>query len=74
MMPRAIFVTSSNGGHIADYRFFWWEEETGRVVESPRFATLKAINKHGGRNIEDSRKIVDQGEIDDGGFLKNTKP
>jgi hypothetical protein len=59
---------------IAVYRFFWREEETGRVVESPRFATLKAINKHGGRNIEDSRKIVEQGEIDDGGFLKNTKP
>jgi hypothetical protein len=59
---------------IAVYRFFWREEETGQVVESPRFATLKAINVQGGRNIEDSRKIVDQGEIDDRGFLKNTKP
>jgi hypothetical protein len=59
---------------IAVYRFFWREEETGQVVESPRFATLKAINEHDGRNIEDSRKIVDQGEIDNRGFLKNTKP
>jgi hypothetical protein len=59
---------------IAVYRFLWRDEETGKLVESPRFATLQGINKQGGRNIEDSRRIVDAREIDDKGFLKNTKP
>jgi hypothetical protein len=59
---------------IAVYRFFWRDEETGKLVESPRFATLKAINKHAGRNIEDSRRTVDETELDDKGFLKNAKP
>jgi hypothetical protein len=58
---------------IAVYRFFWRHQETGEIVESPRFATLKAINQHDGRNIEDSRQIVDEGEIDEKGFLKNSK-
>jgi hypothetical protein len=58
---------------IAVYRFFWRDQETGEIVESPRFATLKAINDHAGRNIEDSRQIVDASEIDEKGFLKNLK-
>jgi hypothetical protein len=58
---------------IAVYRFLWQDRETGESVESPRFATLKAINLHAGRNIEDSRRIVDDSELDDKGFLKNTK-
>jgi len=36
----------------------------GRIVENPRFATLKAINHHDGRNIEDPRQIVDDFDID----------
>lgn len=59
---------------IAVYRFLWHDEESGSFVESPRFATLKAINKHAGRNIEDSRQLVEQTDIDEGGFLKNSKP
>ena len=55
---------------LAVYRFILWDKETGQCVESPRFATLKAINLHAGRNIEASRRIVDDSEIDDSGFLK----
>jgi hypothetical protein len=58
---------------IAVYRFFWRDQQTGQIVESPRFATLKAINQHAGRNIEDSRQIVDDSEIDEKGFLKNSR-
>jgi hypothetical protein len=58
---------------IAVYRFYWRDQETGEMVESPRFATLQAINGHDGRNIEDSRQIVDAAEIDEKGFLKNSK-
>jgi hypothetical protein len=58
---------------IAVYRFYWRDQETGEIVESPRFATLKAINQHAGRNIEDSRQVVDDGDIDEKGFLKNIK-
>ena len=60
--------------NVAVYRFFWRDEETGKLVESLRFATLKGIYKHGGRNIEDSRRIVDAREIDGKGFLKSIKP
>ena len=58
---------------IAVYRFYWRDHETGEIVESPRFATLKAINLHAGRNIEDSRQIADESDIDEKGFLKNLK-
>ena len=58
---------------IAVYRYFWRDEQTGENRESPRFATLRAINLHAGRNIEDSRRIVDDSDIDEKGFLKNAK-
>ena len=58
---------------IAVYRYYWRDQETGEIVESPRFATLKAINHHDGRNIEDTRQIVDDFDIDEKGFLKNAK-
>jgi hypothetical protein len=57
---------------IAVYRFFWCDKETGENVENPRFATLKTIKVHDGRNIENSRRIVDDSDIDARGFLKNT--
>jgi hypothetical protein len=47
-----------------------WDKQTGESVESLRFATLKAINLQAGRNIEHSRRIVDDSEIDAKGFLK----
>jgi hypothetical protein len=57
---------------LAVYRFILWDKQTGENVESLRFATLKAINLHAGRNIEHSRRIVDDSEIDAKGFLKST--
>ena len=57
--------------NIAVYRFTWRDRETGENRENPRFATLKAIKQHDGRNIEASRRIVDDGDIDGQGFLKN---
>jgi hypothetical protein len=58
---------------LAVYRFFSWDKETGESVENPRFATLKTIKVHDGRNIEASRRIVDDCDIDDKGFLRNAK-
>ena len=58
---------------IAVYSFFCRDKETGENVENARFATLKAIKRHDGRNIEASRRIVDDSDIDTNGFLKNTK-
>jgi hypothetical protein len=58
---------------IAVYRFSCWDKGTGENVENPRFATLKAIKLQDGRNIEDSRRIVDDIEIDEKGFLRNSK-
>jgi hypothetical protein len=45
--------------------------ETGENVKNSRFATLKAIKLHDGRNIEESRRIVDDSDIDNKGFTKN---
>jgi hypothetical protein len=58
---------------IAVYRFYWRDRQTGENVENPHFATLKAIKLHDGRNIEASRQIVDDNDIDEKGFLTNTK-
>jgi hypothetical protein len=58
---------------IAVYRFTWRDRATGENVENPRFATLRTIKLHDGRNIEDSRRIVDDSDIDDKGFLRNAK-
>ena len=57
--------------NIAVYRFAWRGKETGENVENPRIATLKAIKLHDGRNIEASRRIVDDSDIDNKGFPKN---
>ena len=54
----------------AVYRFSCRDKETGEIVENPRFATLRAIKLHDGRNIEESRRIVDDSDIDAKGFLK----
>jgi hypothetical protein len=51
--------------------FAWRGKETGENVENPRIATLKAIKLHDGRNIEASRRIVDDSDIDNKGFPKN---
>jgi hypothetical protein len=59
---------------IAIYRFTWRDKETGEYVENPHFATLKAIKLQDGRNIEDSRRLVDDGDIDNKGFLKSSNP
>jgi hypothetical protein len=57
---------------IAVYRFTWRDRVTGESVENPRFATLKAIKLHDGRNIEQSRRIVDDSNLDEKGFLKDS--
>ncbi|HEY1314623.1 MAG TPA: hypothetical protein VGE92_12135 [Steroidobacteraceae bacterium] len=59
---------------IAVYRFSCWDRDTGETVEYPRFATLKTIKGRDGRNIEASRRIVEDSDIDDQGFLKNIQP
>ena len=53
---------------IAVYRFSFSDLKTGRNIVSSRYATLKAISKCNGRNIEDSRRLVDTREIDPQGF------
>jgi hypothetical protein len=58
---------------IAVYRFSVQDAATGENAENPRFATLKAIKIRDGRNIEESRRIVDDGDIDEKGFLKDSK-
>ena len=84
-MPHIEHITAPQGAYrnpssnnrgmpkLAVYRFIVWDKQTGESVESLRFATLKAINLHAGRNIEHSRRIVDDSEIDAKGFLKITK-
>jgi hypothetical protein len=59
---------------IAVYRFSWCDENTGQEVESSRFATLKAIKACNGRNIENSRRLVDVSELDRSGFYQPPKP
>jgi hypothetical protein len=58
---------------IAVYRFYRRDTETGENVENQRFATLRAIKVCDGRNIEASRCIVDDSQLDDKGFLRDTK-
>jgi hypothetical protein len=58
---------------IAVYRFFCVDKESGENIENPRFATLKTIKVHDGRNIEASRLIVDDSDIDAKGFLRTSK-
>jgi len=58
---------------VAVYQFSCRDKGTGENVENPRFATLKAIKLYDGRNIEESRRIVDDSDIDEKGFLKNAK-
>lgn len=55
---------------IAVYRFTWWDQKTGKTVVDARFATLRAVKMCNGRNIEDTRRLVDSGEIDPQGFHK----
>lgn len=55
---------------IAVYRFTWWDQNTGKSVACSRFATLKAIKMCNGRNIEESRRLVDSREIDPDGFYQ----
>ncbi len=53
---------------IAVYRFIWWDRNTGESIVGSRFATLKAIKMRDGRNIEESRRLVDSRELDPDGF------
>jgi hypothetical protein len=55
---------------IAVYRFISWDPDAARDIESSRFATLKAIHVCNGRNIEDSRRLVDTGEVDASGYYQ----
>ena len=48
---------------IAVYRFSYRDKGTGEHLENCRFATLKAIKLQDGRNIEESRRIVDDSDI-----------
>jgi hypothetical protein len=49
---------------IAVYRFSWYDHDAGKNVVSSHFATLKAIKLRNGRDIEDSRLLVDASKLD----------
>ncbi len=53
---------------IAVYRFTLWDQNTGKNTMCSRFATLKAIDRCDGRNIEESRRLVNSSELDADGF------
>jgi hypothetical protein len=55
---------------IAIYRFTWSDQNTGKSIVCSRFATLRAIEMCNGRNIEDSRRLVDSRELDPDGFYQ----
>ena len=55
---------------VAVYRF---NDNTREDNVSPRFATLKAIKVFNGRNIEETRRIVDTSELDPNGFYPKSK-
>jgi hypothetical protein len=55
---------------IAVYRFSWWDPNSGKTVASSTFATLKAIKIVDGRNLEDSRLLVEASELDSNGFYR----
>jgi len=53
---------------VAVYRFIDWDHSTCKHVVSARFGTLKAIKMCNGRNIEESRRLIDTSELDVNGF------
>jgi hypothetical protein len=55
---------------IAVYRFTCWEQDTVNSTACSRFATLKAIRMRDGRNIEETRRLVDSSELDTDGFYQ----
>jgi hypothetical protein len=55
---------------IAVYHFVCPDPNTGNDVMSSQFATLKAIKLCNGRNIEDSRRLVDVRELDANGYYQ----
>jgi hypothetical protein len=65
---------------IAVYRFSWYDHNSGKNVVSSRLATLKAIKLCNGREIEDSRLVIDTSALDTNEFYnapttgKTTKP
>ena len=69
---RAITVASElvRMAAIAVYHFVSADPSTGNEVVTPAFATLKAIKLCNGRNIEDSRRLVDISEVDANGFYQ----
>ena len=56
---------------IAVYRFGCWDQNSGKYAVSSRFATLNTIKSCGGRNIEESRRLVDSNELDRNGFYQS---
>lgn len=56
---------------IAVYRFSGWDPDTGKSMVSSNFATLRAIKLCNGRNIEDSRLLVDTSELDRNEFYQS---
>jgi hypothetical protein len=55
---------------IAVFRFGWWDQNSGKYTVSSRFATLNTIKTLSGRNIEESRRLVDTSELDRNGFYQ----
>ena len=58
---------------VAVYRFSRSNDTTGEDGVSLQFATLKAIKMFNGRNLEETRRVVDSSELDCNGFYPKAK-
>ena len=58
---------------VAVYRFSRINDNTGEDGVSQQFATLKAIKLFNGRNLEETRRVVDSSELDSNGFYPKAK-
>jgi hypothetical protein len=54
---------------VAVYRFYVKDPAGGENFISPRFATLSTIERRDCQPITSTRKMVDESQIDGGGFF-----
>jgi hypothetical protein len=73
-VKRRVIKEGRRMSSIAVYQFASPDPDTGQVVVSSRFATLKAIKVCNGRSIEESRRLVDTRELDANGFYQAPAP
>jgi hypothetical protein len=56
------------------YYFTGWDQMQGDNLLSKRPATLEAIKARSGTRLPETMRIVDSGQLDENGFLKETQP